>query len=205
MEPVGMRARHSYIEILRTIQRDQGILIDERRVIIRGLHISMSAERDQPGPRPYKRFALDRAKGLFDPRIPDLGCGTDKAGIERMQIFRSSMINFRHCDARSYSRLSPAGSFAALVRQQRLDDGLPDFRATIEALVGEVDLRQAPVRFDVPQIHRNANAAWTNNEGRFDVIMMADIGWHVGSSPRKHSPVTLRTEHQHTPLCRVRS
>ena len=83
-----MRARHSDIETLRAIQRDQGILIDERRVIIRGLHISMSAERDQPGPRPYKRFALDRAKGLFNPRIPDLGCGADKAGIERMQIFR---------------------------------------------------------------------------------------------------------------------
>src|SRR2546430_2784232 len=200
-----MRARHSDIETLRAIQRDQGILIDERQVIIRGLHISMSAERDQPGPRPYKRFALDRAKGLFNPRIPDLGCGEDKAGIERMEIFRSSMINFRHCDARSYSRLSPAGSFAALVRQLRLDDGLPDLRATIEALIGEVELRQAPVRFNVPQIHRNPNAAWTNDEGRFDVIMMAHIGWHVGSSQRKHSPVTRRPEHQHTPRSCVRS
>src|SRR3954447_8879588 len=115
------------------------------------------------------------------------------------------MSNFLHCDARSYSRLSPAGSFVALVLQLRLDDGLPDLRATVEALVGEVDLRHAPVRFDVPQIHWNPNAAWTNDEGRFDVIMKADIGWHVGSSPRKHSPVTRRPEHQHMPRRCMRS
>src|SRR5882757_10221050 len=70
-----------------------------------------------------------------------------------------------------------------LVRRLRLDHRLPDFNTAVGAFIGEVDLRQAPVRFDVLHIHGKPDTARTNDEGGFDV-MMADIGWHVGSPQR---------------------
>src|SRR4051812_26588133 len=70
-----------------------------------------------------------------------------------------------------------------LVRRLRLDHRLPDLHPAVGAFIGEVDLRQAPVRFDILHIHGKAYAARTNDEGGFDV-MMADIGWHVGSPQR---------------------
>src|SRR3954468_15511892 len=72
-----------------------------------------------------------------------------------------------------------------LMPQLGLDHGLPDFRAAVGAFIGEVDLRHAPMRFDVLDEHRKADAARTNDEGRLDVIVMMNIGWHVGSPLRK--------------------
>jgi hypothetical protein len=62
----------------------------------------------------------------------------------------------------------------------RLHNGLADFRAAVGAFISEVDLRHAPMRLDVAHIHRNSDAAWTQDEGGFNIVMM-DIGWHVGS------------------------
>src|SRR5258708_2235558 len=70
---------------------------------------------------------------------------------------------------------------AGLVPQVRLDHGLPDFRAAVGAFIGEVDLRHAPMRFDVLHIHRKAYATRTNDKGRLDVFVMVNKGWHVGS------------------------
>jgi hypothetical protein len=69
---------------------------------------------------------------------------------------------------------------AGLMRPFRLDDSLSDFSAAIEALIDEVDLGHAPVRFDVPHIHLQVHTAWTSDQGAFDFMMMR-IGWHVGS------------------------
>jgi hypothetical protein len=62
-----------------------------------------------------------------------------------------------------------------------LHDGLANFRAAVGAFIREVDLRHAPMRLDVAHIHLKPYAAWTNDEGWFDLILMMDIGWHVGS------------------------
>src|SRR5260370_19551066 len=70
---------------------------------------------------------------------------------------------------------------ASLVPQLRLGHGLPDFRAAVGAFIGEVDLRHAPMRFDVLDVHRKTDAARTNNEGWLGVFVMVNIGWHVGS------------------------
>jgi hypothetical protein len=77
----------------------------------------------------------------------------------------------------------------SLVLQLRLCDGLPNFGATAGAFKGEVDLRHAPMGFDVPQNHRKTYAARTNDKGRLDLVM-SDIGWHVGSPCGGSSPVT---------------
>jgi len=77
-------------------------------------------------------------------------------------------------------RAGPARrSAAGLVLQLRLGHRLPDFRAAVGAFIGEVDLRHAPMRFDIPHIHRKPDAAWTNDKGWLDVVVMVDIGWHV--------------------------
>ena len=65
--------------------------------------------------------------------------------------------------------------------QLRLHDRLPNFGAAVGAFIGEIDLRHAPVRLDVPYKHRKPDAARTNDEGRLDVIVMVNIGWHVGT------------------------
>jgi hypothetical protein len=63
----------------------------------------------------------------------------------------------------------------------RLGHGLPDFGATVGALIDEVDLRHAPMRLDLSDIHRKqSNAAGADNRGRLDLVML-DVGWHIGS------------------------
>ena len=81
----------------------------------------------------------------------------------------------------------PLPTLRKLVQQFRLSHRLPDLRATVGAFVGEVDLRHAPMRCDVLDVHRQARTAWADHEGWFGVVMV-DIGWHVGS-PTRHSAV----------------
>src|SRR5437016_5144974 len=81
-------------------------------------------------------------------------------------------------------RPRPAGRGATdleLVSQLRLGHRLPDFRAAVGTFIGEVDLRHAPMGFNVLDVHRQAHAAWTNDKGRLDFVVMVNIGWHVGS------------------------
>ena len=80
--------------------------------------------------------------------------------------------------ARRDAPLPPYG-FPKLM-PQRLHDGLANFGATVGAFIGEVDLRHAPMRLDVTHKHRKSDAARTDDERRFDAVMM-DVGWHVGS------------------------
>ena len=72
-----------------------------------------------------------------------------------------------------------------LVQQFRLGHRLPDLRAAVGAFKSEVDLRHAPMRCDIPDVHRQALTAWADHEEWFGVVMV-DIGWHVGS-PTRHS------------------
>ena len=81
----------------------------------------------------------------------------------------------------------PFAALRNLVQQFRLGHRLPDLRAAVGAFIGEVDLRHAPMRCDVPDVHRQALTAWADHEGWFGVVMV-DIGWHVGS-PTRHSAV----------------
>jgi hypothetical protein len=62
-----------------------------------------------------------------------------------------------------------------------LYDRLPNLGATVRAFIGEVDLRHAPMRLDVSYEHRKPDAARTNDEGRLDVVVMVNIGWHDGT------------------------
>jgi hypothetical protein len=62
-----------------------------------------------------------------------------------------------------------------------LGDRVPDLGAAVGALIDEVDLRQAPMRLDVSNVHRQQSyAAWADNRSGLDFVML-DIGWHDGS------------------------
>jgi hypothetical protein len=58
---------------------------------------------------------------------------------------------------------------------------MANLRAATGAFVREVDLCHAPVRLDVAHKHRKPDAARTDDEGRFDMIVLEDVGWHLGS------------------------
>ena len=64
------------------------------------------------------------------------------------------------------------------MQQFRLGHRLLDLRATVGAFKGEVDLRHAPMRCDILDVHRQALTAWADHEEWFGVVMV-DIGWHV--------------------------
>src|ERR1700722_9954509 len=70
----------------------------------------------------------------------------------------------------------------------RPGDGVPDFGAAVRAFIDEVDLRLAPMRFDVPDEHgKQSHAAGADHRNGLDVVML-DVGWHIGSpSQRKHA------------------
>src|SRR5215218_5875684 len=90
-----------------------------------------------------------------------------------------------------------------LMPQLRLDDRLSKLGAAVRAFIGEVDLRHAPVRLDVLDEHRKPDTARTNDEGRLDVVVMMNIGWHLGT-PRGSihtvaACVALGPEQQPTP------
>src|SRR5882724_13440967 len=73
----------------------------------------------------------------------------------------------------------------SLMPQLRLHHGLANLGAAVGAFIGEVDLRHAPMRLDVAHEHRKSDAARTNDEGWLCVIVIMDIGWHVGSPQEK--------------------
>jgi hypothetical protein len=75
----------------------------------------------------------------------------------------------------------------ALMPSFRLGDGVPDLGATVGALINEVDLRQAPMGFDVSHIHRQQPyAAWTDDRSSLDFVML-DVSWHDGSPSQQNS------------------
>jgi hypothetical protein len=75
----------------------------------------------------------------------------------------------------------------------RLADGLPDFGAAVRALKDEVDLRHAPMRLDLPDVHRKqSDATGAEDRGCLDFMVM-HVGWHVGS-PSKRKQVNLSPE-----------
>src|SRR5882757_2263145 len=78
---------------------------------------------------------------------------------------------------------------------RRLDHGLLYFRTAVGAFIGEVDLRQAPMRLDGAHEHRKSDATRTNDESRLDVIVMVDIGWHVRTPHGSSSPVPRDPTH----------
>ena len=71
--------------------------------------------------------------------------------------------------------------FPKLMPKLWLHDGLANFGATVGALIGEVDPRHAPMRLDVAHIHFEPHTARTDDEARLDIVVMMDVGWHVGS------------------------
>src|SRR4051794_15253906 len=81
----------------------------------------------------------------------------------------------------------------------RLHHGLLYFRAAVGAFIGEVDLRQAPVRLDIAHEHGKSDATRTDHESRLDIVVMMNVGWHVGTPFGKHSPVTLDPNHSIRP------
>jgi hypothetical protein len=95
------------------------------------------------------------------------------------------------------------GTVRALVRPFRLGHGLPDFSATVGALIDEVDLCHAPMRLDVSHIHRKqSDAAGADNRVRLDDVVMLDVGWHVGSPSQQvnFNPGSKPTASNQTPI-----
>ena len=72
----------------------------------------------------------------------------------------------------------------------RLHDGPANLSAAVGAFIGELDLRHGPMRLDVAHKHRKSDAARTDDEGRFGVVVMMDIGWHVGS-PQEYAQESI--------------
>jgi hypothetical protein len=69
--------------------------------------------------------------------------------------------------------------------------GLPDFGAAVGAFIDEVDLRHAPMRFDIPDIHREQPyTTGADNRSCLEFVVVLDIGWHDGS-PHSGSTVNL--------------
>jgi hypothetical protein len=71
---------------------------------------------------------------------------------------------------RSWTRLGRPAGLAGGVQTELglmspfgLDHSLSDFSATVRALVGEVDLRHAPMGLDVSYVHRKSQAVGTND------------------------------------------
>jgi hypothetical protein len=61
----------------------------------------------------------------------------------------------------------------------RLCYGLSDFAATVGALIDEVDLRHVPMRFDVPDIHREKSQATGADDRTSLKFVMMHVGRHA--------------------------
>jgi len=75
-----------------------------------------------------------------------------------------------------------------------LPNSLSDFRTTIGAFVDQVDLRRAPMRLYVSNIHRQSHAARTNNHRRLNFVVVVNVGWHVGSPSRANAALSQPTQ-----------
>ncbi len=73
-----------------------------------------------------------------------------------------------------------------------LCDSLFNFSAAVRAFVGDVDLRRAPMGFNISNVHRQqSSAGGADNCSYFDFVVL-DIGGHVGPpSVRKHAKSSL--------------
>ena len=120
---------------------------------------------------------------FFDRLSPRRPCGESSVCTRSSIVSASSGRSAGTC-ASDFAALAIA---RILVQQFRLGYRLPDLRAAVVAFIGEVDLRHAPTRRDVPDVHRQPLTVWADYEGWFAVVMV-DIGWHVGS-PTRHSVV----------------
>jgi hypothetical protein len=72
--------------------------------------------------------------------------------------------------------------------------GLPDFGAAIGAFIDKVDFRHAPVRLDVPHIHRQQSDAAGAKYRRGIDFALLDVGWHVGSPSKNGSTVDFNPD-----------
>ena len=94
----------------------------------------------------------------------------------------------------------------ALVPSLWLYDGVPDLGAAVGALVDEVDLRHAPVGFDVPDEHgKQSDASGADDRSCLDFVMV-HVGWHVSPLLQRESqpaPIYLRMADAHHQLFRT--
>jgi hypothetical protein len=75
---------------------------------------------------------------------------------------------------------------SVLMPRLRPCNGLPDFGAAIRALIDKVDFRHAPMRLNVPHIHRQqSDAAGAEDRRCLTFVVVLDVGWHVGSPSRR--------------------
>ena len=92
VEPDGVTAGQADVQIAVGIERDQDVLIEKRRIVIRRLHVAGSGERrDRPRPRPGKGLASHACEGALDRRIAILSPATRLAKKRLNFCERSSM------------------------------------------------------------------------------------------------------------------
>src|SRR5262245_58949607 len=80
-----------------------------------------------------------------------------------------------------------------------LPNSLSDFRTTIGAFVDQIDLRHAPVRLYVSNVHGQSHAARTNHHRWFDFVVVANVGWHVGSPLKRKRRCTISARTKASP------
>ena len=73
-----------------------------------------------------------------------------------------------------------------------LCDSLFNFSAAVRAFVGEVDLRHAPMGFNISNVHSQRSSAGGADNCSYFGFVVLDVGGHVGSpSVRKHAKSSL--------------
>jgi hypothetical protein len=88
-----MRTGHADIEATLGIQRHQRILIEERRIVVRGLHITTSDRHDRPRTRAGERLTLYMGKSLLDGQIAFPGLPGNEAG-KKSPVVAGSVFHF---------------------------------------------------------------------------------------------------------------
>jgi hypothetical protein len=69
---------------------------------------------------------------------------------------------------------------AQLVSPVWFGHSFPDFGAALRALVDEINLRHAPMGFNIANVHSETYAVGADDWGGLNFVML-DVGWHVGS------------------------
>jgi len=82
VKPNRVGAGRTDVDAPFAVQCHQGILIDERGIVVRSLNIAFPG-KNRPGTRSNERLTPDGRKGLLESWIASFGCGADQAGEKR--------------------------------------------------------------------------------------------------------------------------
>jgi len=85
---------------------------------------------------------------------PESTRGSGARASRRPVLWESAVLELRRCFRRLIGTRAMGLPRRQLMSSLRLCYRLPDFRTAIGALIDEVDLRHAPMRLDISNVHR---------------------------------------------------